>query len=343
MTPNKGEAADRQNRHLVCFRKPRQARQMAQVTLSPPNSAAHVDARVGAAISTHRRARAAGCERSAADYTETAMPIASVNETELFFVTAGHGLPCLVMHGGLGFDHTYLHPWLNPLGDTLHLVYYDHRGNGRSGRPAKETMTHAQLAADADALAAHLGFDQVAVIGHSYGGFIALEFALRYPQRLSHLILLDTAPAFNYPDEIMENARRLGATEQMLAILQAGFVSDDDMRQNFLVIWPLYFKTFDAEIGQRLLERSIINASGGAREGELAAYNVVPRLGEIRTPALVLVGRHDFICPPSQAHLLHGGLPRSELVIFEDSGHLPYVEEAEAFFTTVRGWIRRTA
>lgn len=63
MTPNKGDAVDRQNRHLVCFRKPRQARQMAQVTLSPPNNGAHADARVGAAISTHCRARTGGCER----------------------------------------------------------------------------------------------------------------------------------------------------------------------------------------------------------------------------------------------------------------------------------------
>lgn len=136
------------------------------------------------------------------------MPPASINRNNLFYVTAGEGLPCLVMHGGLGFDHTYLHPSLEPLGDTLHLIFYDHRGNGRSGRPDKETMTHVQFAADTDALANHLGFDKMAVIGHSYGGFIALEFALRYPQRLSHLILLDTAPTFNYYEEIIENALR---------------------------------------------------------------------------------------------------------------------------------------
>jgi len=271
------------------------------------------------------------------------MSMASVNETELDYVTVGDGLPCLVMHGGLGFDHTYLHPWLDPLGDTLKLVYYDHRGNGRSGRPDKETMTHAQFAADVDALSSHLGFDKVAVIGHSYGGFIALEFALRYPERLSHLILLDTAPAMNYSEEIMENALCKGATEEMMAILQADdFASDDEMRQKFLIIWPLYFKTFNADIAHRLLENSIINASGGACEGELSAYNVVSRLGEIHRPTLILVGRDDFICPPSQAHILRNGITNSELVIFENSGHLPYVEEAEAFFDTVRDWIKRT-
>jgi proline iminopeptidase len=246
------------------------------------------------------------------------------------------------MHGGLGFDHTYLHPWLDPLGDTLRLIYYDHRGNGRSGRPVKETMTHAQFAADAAALAQHLGHDKVAVLGHSYGGFIALEFALRHPERLSHLILLDTAPAFNYVEEIMDNALRKGATEEIMAILQADFSSEDEMRQKFPKIFPLYFNTFSADIAQRLIENVILNASGGARPGELEAYNVVPRLGEIQTPTLILAGRDDFICPPSQSHILHEGIANSELVIFENSGHLPYVEEEEAFFKTVRDWIRRT-
>src|SRR5215210_6762462 len=69
------------------------------------------------------------------------MPVAHLNDTELFYVEVGEGLPCLVMHGGLGFDHSALHPWLDPLGDVMRLVYYDHRGNGRSGRPPSQTIT----------------------------------------------------------------------------------------------------------------------------------------------------------------------------------------------------------
>jgi proline iminopeptidase len=91
------------------------------------------------------------------------MAFARVNGTSLFYTTVGRGLPCLVMHGGLGLDLTCLCPHLDPLGDILQLVYYDHRGNGRSGRPPRETMTHAQFAADADALAQHLGYNRVAV------------------------------------------------------------------------------------------------------------------------------------------------------------------------------------
>lgn len=271
------------------------------------------------------------------------MPTASINGTDLYYITAEEGLSYLVMHGGLGFDHTYLHPSLDPLGDTLHLVYYDHRGNGRSGRPDKDTMTHAQFAADADALAEHLGFDKVAVLGHSYGGFIALEPALYYPQRLSHLILLDTAPALNCNDEIIEIALRRGATEEMLDVLVADFTTDEEMREKPPIIWPLYFKNFDEEVCKRLLENSILTVSGGAREGEAQAYNVVPFLDEIQIPTLVLVGRYDFVCPPSQAQILHDGLPNSELVIFEDSCHLLYIEEPETFFKSVRDWFERTS
>jgi proline iminopeptidase len=63
------------------------------------------------------------------------MPTAQLNATELFYLEVGDGQPCLVMHGGLGADHTGLRPWLDQVGDVLRLIYYDHRGNGRSGRP----------------------------------------------------------------------------------------------------------------------------------------------------------------------------------------------------------------
>lgn len=270
------------------------------------------------------------------------MAIAHLNDTDLFYTTVGAGLPCLVMHGGLGFDHTYLHPWLDPLGDTLQLIYYDHRGNGRSGRPAKETMTHAQFAADAAALASHLEHEKVAVLGHSYGGFIALEFALRHPDRVSHLLLLDTAPVapeVGYPEEIGANALRMGATQEMQEAMQRPVTTDEELREIISIIAPIYFKHYDPAIGARLFENVIMNLSGDAVDGN--AYNVIERLGEIRAPTLVMVGREDWICPPSQAQILHDGIPNSELVVFEESGHVPYVEEPDGFFRTIRDWLER--
>src|SRR5436309_15050531 len=129
------------------------------------------------------------------------MPSAHANGAELFYLEVGKGVPCLVMHGGLGVDHTQFRDGLDPLGDVLRLVYYDHRCNGRSGRPPIETLTLEQLADDADALRSHLGYERVAVLGHSYGGCLALQYALRHPRHLSHLVLVGTTAAWDYTED----------------------------------------------------------------------------------------------------------------------------------------------
>lgn len=271
------------------------------------------------------------------------MPLAHLNGTELFYVVVGEELPCLVMHGGLGFDHTGLHPWLDPLGDVMHLVYYDHRGNGRSGRPPTETLTFEQFCSDADALREQLGFEKVAVLGYSFGGFIALEYALRYPEHISHLILFDTAPTFDYGEEIEANARRKGATPEQLEALEASADNEAEFWHLIKLIEPLYFHTYDADLAERVLGKTIVSLEAGeAGEGITEEWDLTTRLGEISAPTLILVGRDDFICPPSQSKLMHERIPNSELVIFEKSGHFAHVEEPEAFFDAVREWIKRT-
>jgi proline iminopeptidase len=247
------------------------------------------------------------------------------------------------MHGGMGMDHTYLHPWLDPLGDVLHLVYYDHRGNGRSGRPPIETLTFEQYAADADALREHLGFSKVAVLGQSAGGFIALKYAILYPQYLSHLILVDTAPAWDYGEEIKRNRERKGMTPEMRAALDEPEPSTiEEMERMNRIFGPLYFHDYDAKLEEELFGKVILNLEASKRYHEsLRTYNVVPHLGEINAPTLILVGRDDIICPLSQAERMHKAIPESELVVFEKSGHLPYAEEPDAFFSTVRKWIKQ--
>src|SRR5215213_912894 len=274
------------------------------------------------------------------------MPLAHLNGTELFYVEVGEGVPCLVMHGGLGFDHTGLHPWLDPTGEEMHLVYYDHRGNGRSGRPPLETLTFEQFCSDADALREHLGFEKVGVLGYSYGGCIALEYALRYPEHLSHLILLDTAPTFDYGEEIEANARRKGATQEQLEALESSADNEEEFWHSLKLMEPLYFHTYDADLAERVLGKTIVSLEAGdagdAGDAITQEWDLTPRLGEISAPTLVLVGRDDFISPPSLANRMHEGIPNSELIIFEKSGHFTHVEEPEAVFDAVRGWLKRT-
>ena len=118
------------------------------------------------------------------------MTTMSIRGVSLFVEIVGQGYPMVLMHGGPGLDHITLSPF-RPCADQFTLVFYDHRCNGRSQGAEVESMTWENLTADADALRQALGFDKWAVLGNSFGGMVALEYALRYPQSLSHLLLID--------------------------------------------------------------------------------------------------------------------------------------------------------
>src|SRR6266540_5005734 len=103
------------------------------------------------------------------------MPTVAVNGTTLWYEVLGEGPTCLVMHGGLGLDHALCRPVVERLAGRLRLVWYDHRGNGRSGRPPLETLTMEQLADDADALAGRLGRSESTRLNSSH---ITISYAV---------------------------------------------------------------------------------------------------------------------------------------------------------------------
>jgi proline iminopeptidase len=271
------------------------------------------------------------------------MPVAQLNGTEIYYVRHGRGMPCLVMHGGLGCDHTYMHPWMDALGDTFEMVYYDHRGNGRSGRPPLETLNFEQFAADADALRAYLGFERVAVIGSSYGGFIAQEYAIRYPDYVLALFPMDTAPVFDYAEEVKMHALRKGATPQMIEVLDSlEPETDEDFAGMMDLIGPLYYYDYDPDLAAQNMGQTIYCASAARRGFEiLKGWDTRNRLRGVRAPTLVLCGRDDYITPPNKSEDIQRHIPDAELKIFEYSGHMPFLEEPEAFFGAIREFIDR--
>src|SRR6476619_6724311 len=119
------------------------------------------------------------------------MPNIPIRDVSLFVEVVGRGDPLVLMHGGPGLDHVSLTPF-RTLADRYTVVLYDHRCNGRSTGAPVTSMTWENLTADADALRERLGYERWAVLGHSFGGHVALEYALRYPRSLSHLVLVDT-------------------------------------------------------------------------------------------------------------------------------------------------------
>jgi proline iminopeptidase len=249
---------------------------------------------------------------------------AAVNGTELAYVVVGDGVPCLAMHGGLGVDHTQFREWLDPLGDVLRLVYYDHRANGRSGRALPETITLDQLVADADGLRSHLGLGRAAVQGHSVGGCLALEYALRHPERVSHSLLVGTTAAWDYLPELGAELARRDTGPEVVNALFSEPATDAALAARELALAPLGFHRKAAEFAERVFRHTRWSALGWARGREtLFGFDRVARLAKVDVPTLILTGGHDFFCPPAQAERLHRGIRGSERVIFGESGHYP--------------------
>ena len=270
------------------------------------------------------------------------------DDQALFVVREGSGIPMVVLHGAMGFDHTYLRPWLSALGDRLELIFVDLRGNGRSPDPADwGEVSHATWVDDIEQLRARLGHERILLFGHSYGGHLALEYALRYPEHLRGLILCGTTSALDYPELIVANAQARGTPEQVEALVQAlsaPLPDDETFRDTMETLLPLYFHDPQSDLAGTLFSEVIYRA--GAFNHTffqcLPGYNVQDRLKEIATPTLVLGGRDDWITPPAHgAERLHSGLPNSELVIFSNSGHFPFAEEPTAFERAVRDWLDR--
>ena len=267
------------------------------------------------------------------------MAIADVNGVQLYYEEVGAGAPALVMHGGLGLDHT---PYrgLDRLTPRLRLVYYDHRGNGRSSRPAPAELTMEAWADDGAALARHVaGREPVVVIGHSFGGFIAQEMAIRHGDAVRALILVATTPG------------QLGVGEapapegppiphEFVELLQEMPKTDDELAIGMARLAPAYLHEAPAERLTSLMAETVFSAVA-MRRGfeELATWSAVDRLHGVDIPTLVIAGRHDAFTSWPQADRIAARLPHAEVVVLERSGHFPWIEEPDLFFDTITSWL----
>jgi proline iminopeptidase len=257
-----------------------------------------------------------------------------VDGAELFVECVGEGTPMLMMHG-VGLDHEYLRPWHDAL--PAEVIYYDHRCNGRSSRGG--AADHATWCADAAALLEHLGHDRAVIFGHSYGAWLALGFALRYPQRVSGLVLCAASPAFDYVDSVIATAQV--RDPEAAAKLLAGFShlpeTDDGLRQLWLDILPLYFMGTPRP---EILAKTRFSARGFALGMRcLEGFSTASELPTIRVPTLVVTGVHDYITPPSQGRRIADAVRRARYVELDASGHFPFVEQPAEYTAAVASWL----
>jgi len=280
---------------------------------------------------------------------------AHVNGVDLFFDVEGSSLmpegptmveqqPCFILHGGPGMDHSYFRPWLSPLTDKLQLIYVDHRGNGRSQRLPNEQYTIEHMADDLEQLRLYLGLERPIVLGNSFGGMLAQVYATRYPESYSRLVLVSTTPSYDFFAEATAIAEERATDEQkrvMPSLFEGKVRTEAEYHQWWEVMLPLYFHHYDSTVGAAMLGRTVGNPEVARYmfDQVIPHYDVRPLLGTITAPTLVIAGRHDWITPPSQSEEIQRLIPGSEYVVFEKSGHMPFIEEQDDFLDVVRRFL----
>src|ERR1700750_2517252 len=188
---------------------------------------------------------------------------ASIRGTRIYFDVEGMGLvpdgpvmreraAAMVIHGGPGSDHTGFKPGFSPLGARLQLIYFDHRGQGRSDPADPATYTLAENVEDMEAPRRPLGLGPIVSIGTSYGGMVAMPHAARYPDAVSHLVLIVTAAHGGFIPRAQAIVRERATPEKQAVcetLWAGGFRSVAEMRHYYAVMAPMYAHQHDPAAG----------------------------------------------------------------------------------------------
>ncbi len=282
---------------------------------------------------------------------------AALRGTEIYFDVEGMGLAPegnamrerpvgFLIHGGPGSDHSGFKPAFTPLSSRMQLVYFDHRGNGRSAKGDPVTYTLDENVEDMEALRRHLGLGPIVSIGTSYGGMVAMAHAARYPDSVSHLVLIVTAAHNGFITRAQEIVRERGTPEQQRVcdMLWAGELNTVEKLQHYYaVMGPLYARNYDAATAAATRGRGTnspepLNRAFGPG-GFMENYDLRPELSRITAPTLILAGRHDWICAPEFSEEIHRLIPGSDLRIFENSSHSIRVDEPQAMVDAIAGFV----
>lgn len=267
--------------------------------------------------------------------TASTTPVGCFLHTELL----GEGPACLIAHGGPGLHHG-LYRTLDPLSAHHLLVYWDHRGHGRSDPLSDGPVSMSLFADDAVVVADRLGIDTFAVFGHSFGGWVAQELALRHPERVSALILAATTPGQLGLTESPGDDQGPPPPAEVTDLLAQRPATAADLIELYTSLAPYYFRDGDPTALIAALSPELVSAESMVRVFEaLGRWSAVDRLGDIACPTLVLAGRHDLFCSPQQHDRIAQRIPHADHIVFEDSGHFIWLEEPDRFFPLVRDWL----
>jgi len=279
--------------------------------------------------------------------------LVDIGDTALWTVQRGRddGYPLIVLHGGPGDDHHEFADYLDPLTDRYRLLFVDQRAQGRSAPAPESTWTLPQMAADVVLLARSLDLGRYAVLGHSYGAFVALQNAVDFPGQASQTIVSSGVPSMRFLDAVERNLAEFEPVELREQVAaswerETSVQTAEDFDALTREQMPFHFADpLDPRIEQ-YLERSAgaVYAPDVLRVFAASGYGGIEledRLAEIRHPALVLAGRHDRTCVIEASEAIAAGIPGAQLVVFERSAHMTFVEQQDEYVDAVRSFLDR--
>ena len=282
---------------------------------------------------------------------------AKLRDTEIYFDIEGMGLVpdgnrmrekpvAFVIHGGPGGEHAGFKPGMTPLSQKMQIVYFDHRGQGRSARGDVTKYTLDENVEDMEALRQHLGLGPIVSIGTSYGGMVALAHAARYPDAVSHLVLIVTAAHAGFNARARQIVAERGTAEQKRVCdqLWAGELKTEaQLLHYYETMGPMYSVKFDPVAAKAARARGILAPDAinqaFAPGGFLQNFDLRPEMAKITAPTLICAGRHDWICPVEFSEEIHRLIPGSDFRVFEHASHSIRSDESEALNDAIAGFV----
>jgi proline iminopeptidase len=275
-----------------------------------------------------------------------------VNGFKLFYRVFGNGENVLLcLHGGPGAMHDYLLP-LGELGDDrVKVVLYDQLGCGKSERPQEKShYTIEYSVEEVEGVRQALKLGKINLFGNSYGGALALQYALKYQRNIKKLIISSGLASVR---ETVAEMRRLKTRlpKEIQDTLAKYEATEDYQNPEYLKAVDVFYRNFlcrlpewPEELARTMngLSTDVYWTMNGPNEftitGNLRDWDITARLPEIHIPTLITVGRYDEVTP-KVAETIHRGIPGSKLVLFEKSAHVAMLEERERYLSAVRKFI----
>jgi proline iminopeptidase len=272
-----------------------------------------------------------------------------VNGVELYFRALGKGEPIIVLPGGPGLDASYLHPSLDPLSANFRLISYDPRSAGKSkGVMDTLRLTADQFVEDLEGLRQSFGINKMHLMGHSYGGLLAMLYASKYPQHLYSLTLISSGAA----DTSMARTQAKTADERLslqdkeavAKMTAAGYFNTDTGRiKLFNILWKPY--VFDQQ-NVKLIKNAVGDNTFGimkhvpkSTQGYILYDKLYQHLLSLSIPTLIIHGDYDPV-PLAAAEKNYKSIKGSELVVLKDCGHFPFIEQQQKFMKIVLGFLQ---